>query len=423
MYLSTLVYDIGIGGLRGLYQLASLVHGKARLFQQGRKAQHERLLRTFPLKDSGPLVWFHCASLGEFEQGRPVMEALKNRIPSVRILLTFFSPSGYEVQKNYVGADHIFYLPWDTAKNAKWFAEQIKPSLAIFVKYEFWYHYISALHAHRIPVLSISSIFREDQVFFQWQGGLFRNMLAKFNHFFVQNQHSLELLQSIGIRAATVAGDTRFDRVHQIIQRAEEVQIARTFKNNQMVMVIGSAWPEDMDVLIPFINSHPGQLKFIVAPHELKESFLSAIEKGIHGKTVRYSMATADNVLSADVLLIDNIGLLSRLYRYGEFAFVGGGFAQGLHNILEAACYGVPIFFGDRAYQKFQEAVDLTTQGGAFPIHDATDLSKIFEQLTTQPETLSSAITVTRRYVQQNLGATDKIVSYCEPMLSPWKVG
>lgn len=421
---STLMYDLGIGSLRALYRLASLVHGKARLFHQGRREQQVTLQQTFPLKErTRPLIWVHCASLGEFEQGRPVMEALKSRNSSIQILLTFFSPSGYEVQKKYAGADFVFYLPWDTRPNARWFAETINPQLAIFVKYEFWYHYITALHEQDIPVISVSSIFRHDQNFFRWYGGLFRSMLSKFNHFFVQNEQSIQLLNSIGIHAATLAGDTRFDRVQQIIQRAEEIELARTFKNDQTLMVVGSAWPEDMEVLIPFMNSQPDQMKFIVAPHEIKDSFLSTIEKGLKGRTIRYSKATPENIREARVLLIDNIGLLSRLYRYGEFAFVGGGFAQGLHNILEAACYGVPIFFGDRAYQKFREAVDLTQQGGAFPVQDLNDFSQKFNRLRENPGALADAARVTRNYVEKNLGATEKIAGYCEQIIKSWKAG
>lgn len=422
MSASTLVYDLGIGSLRLLYGAASLVHGKARLFHQGRKKQQVILRQTFPQHNKNkPLVWVHCASLGEFEQGRPVIEALKIRNPAVQVLLTFFSPSGYEVQKNYAGADFVFYLPWDTRTHARWFAEQVKPDLAIFVKYEFWYHYIHALHAHHIPVISISSIFRDDQIFFKPHGGLFRQMLTKFNHFFVQNEHSVHLLGTIGIHACTLAGDTRFDRVNQIILRAESIEIAAQFKNGQTLMVVGSAWPEDMDVLIPFMNSQPDSMKFIIAPHEIKDSFLSTIEKGIQGKTIRYSKATAENIQDARVLLIDNVGLLSRLYRYGEFAFVGGGFVQGLHNILEAACYGIPVFFGDQAYQKFQEAVDLAEQGGAFPIHDLNDINEKFRRLHEQPGALTEAAKVTRQYVEKNLGATDKIVRYCEAILQAWK--
>lgn len=422
MSLSSLIYDLGIGSLRTLYRVASLFHGKARLFHQGRREQQATLQHTFPLKDkTRPLIWIHCASLGEFEQGRPVIEGLKSRNPSVQILLTFFSPSGYEIQKNYAAADFVFYLPWDTRTNARRFVEQIKPHLAIFVKYEFWFHYTIALHAHHIPVISISAIFRNDQIFFRWYGGLFRSMLRKFNHFFVQNDQSLQLLGSIGINAVTLAGDTRFDRVQQIIQRAEEIEMAKTFKDDQLLMVVGSAWQEDMEVLLPLMNSRMSQMKFIVAPHEIKESFLLMIEKGFRGKAIRYSKATIEDIRDARVLLIDNIGLLSRLYRYGNFAFVGGGFVQGLHNILEAASYGVPIFFGNQAYQKFREAVDLTQQGGAFPVRDSNDLNNKFNRLLENQDALREAAKVTRRYVQKNLGATEKIVTFCEQIIMSWK--
>jgi len=418
MSFQTIVYDSGLFLVRGVYALAGSFSPKARSFRQGRVKQGDQMRRTFENQPATPLVWVHCASLGEFEQGRPVIEALKAWKPSLRILLTFFSPSGFEVRKDYEFADYVFYLPWDTRKNARWFAEHVRPALAIFVKYEFWYHYTTALKAHNIPLLSISSIFRQDQVFFKSHGGLFRKMLANFNHFFVQNTESVALLKSLGITQVTQAGDSRFDRVYQLIQQAAEVPIAKQFKDGQKVMVIGSAWPEDMDVLFPFMNENLRRIKFIVAPHELKEGFLSHIERSVQGRTIRYSHATSENIASADVLLIDNIGLLSRLYAYGEFAFIGGGFSQGLHNILEAACYGIPVFFGNQAYQKYQEAVDLVMRGGAFDVRDFTELKKKYEEMTNQPQTFLLACEVTRQYVLENLGATDKIVAYAKKFLN-----
>jgi 3-deoxy-D-manno-octulosonic-acid transferase len=411
-----LLYDTGILLLRFFYLVGTVFIPKARTFRRGRHAQVEQLGRIAAGSANQKIVWFHCASLGEFEQGRPLIEALKQANPAVQILLTFFSPSGYEIRKNYELADYVLYLPWDTRRNARRFAEKIRPSLAIFVKYEFWYHYSIELRRQSIPLISVSCIFRPDQVFFKTYGALFRKLLRSYNHFFVQNQESLTLLQSIGISEATVAGDTRFDRVNQIVQRAEEIPAVKQFKATDRIMVVGSAWPEDMEVLFPFINENKGRMKFIIAPHEISESFLTDIEKSIEGKSIRYSKI-GSGAGDCAVLIIDNIGLLSRLYRYGDFAFVGGAFKQGLHNILEAACYGIPIFFGNVAYQKYQEAVDLVLRGGAFDVGSLTGLKTKFERMMSNPQEYQFASEVTRQYVLDNLGATKKIVDYCNKSL------
>src|SRR6185295_3731851 len=343
-----------------------------------------------------------CSSLGEFEQGRPVIEAFRKQFPTFKILLTFFSPSGYEVRKNYDQADFIFYLPWDTRKHARYFVEKVRPSLVIFVKYEFWYHFTNEIHKKNIPLISISSIFRPDQPFFRMYGSLFRSILKSFSHFFVQNPLSAELLLGIGINQVTVSGDSRFDRVKQIMENAERLTLADQFKDSQKVMVIGSAWPEDMEVLYPFINEHRGRLKFIIAPHEISDGFIQEIEKSVQGKVIRYSQAQVSTLQDYNILIIDNVGMLSRLYRYGEFAFVGGGFGQGLHNILEPACYGIPIFFGNKTFQKFQEANDLILRGGAFEVGDFQELKIAYELLNNHPESFLLACEVTRLYVQEN---------------------
>lgn len=394
-------------------KLASLFNAKARLFVAGR-SQIIKKSRELLAGNTADVVWIHCASLGEFEQGRPVIEALKSTYPTVKVLLTFFSPSGYEVKKNYEGADYILYLPWDTRHNAKKFIEITKPVLAIFVKYEFWYHYAHVLKNKGIPVISISSIFRPDQLFFHALGGFYRGILKQFTYFFVQNDSSVKLLHSIGINNCEQAGDTRFDRVHEIVNQAKEVTIAKRFKAGQKVLVAGSCWSEDMEVLIPMINDQ--RLKFIVAPHEISETFINNIETSLMVKSIRYSQADEKDLEDYTVLIVDNIGLLSRLYGYGEFAYIGGAFGKGLHNILEAACYGVPIFFGNRNYQKFQEATDLINRGGAFEVGDYTDLKTKYEMLNI-PENFLLACEVTQEYVKQNLGATAKITAYCKKIL------
>jgi len=408
------LYTLGIFLLRLIYGASAWFSSKARAFRDGRIAQKEALAQSFPLH-GGQLVWFHCSSLGEFEQGRPVMEALKAWRPELKLLLTFFSPSGYAVRKNYEHADFVFYLPWDTRSNAHWFAQTVRPSLVIFVKYEFWYHYTKALRQENIPVLSIATIFRPGQIFFKAHGSLFRSLLRNFHFFFVQNPESVELLRSIGINTAAVAGDTRFDRVHEASLHVQDLDLIRRFKGDSLLMVLGSVWPRDMKVLIPFIREQK-ELKFIIAPHEIHESFLKEIERAVDGRAVRYSQLgnTPEHV---SILLVDNVGLLSQLYRFGDVAFVGGGFGEGLHNILEAACFGAPVFFGNKAYAKYQEATDLIERGGAFAVSDQADLKKKYQALMENPKAFDHARTAARQYIQENLGATEKITTYCKKLL------
>lgn len=410
-----MLYNVSIFLLRAAYRLAALFNQKARAFVSGRASFFDSFSSALQ-NNTSPLIWFHCASVGEFEQARPVMEALRAQWPHYKLLLTFFSPSGYELRKNYSGADYIFYLPWDTPANSRRFVEVAKPVMAVFIKYEFWLNYTLELKKKNITIVSVSSIFRPDQVFFKSYGERLRKILRSFTYFFVQNQQSKELLKSIGITNVTITGDTRFDRVKQIISQGTPIPIAEKFKADQRVFVIGSCWAEDLNVMAPFIQDHQ-HLKFIIAPHEIHESFLKEIENSLQVKYVRYSQA-GDNIEDYTVLIIDNIGMLSRLYRYGEFAFVGGAFGKGLHNILEAACYGIPIFFGNKNYQKFQEANDLIMRGGAFEVGDYADLKTKYEMMMNRPENYMLACEVTKSYVEENLGATKKIVEYCTPYLN-----
>lgn len=410
-----ILYSLSIQFLQLIYSLAALFNAKARLFVDGRKKIFERLQVTLS-ENKNPIIWVHCASLGEFEQGRPIMEAFKRKYPTHKILLTFFSPSGYEVRKNYSGADYIFYLPWDTSYNAKQFIQISKPVLAIFIKYEFWYHYSAELKRNSIPLISASCIFRPSQIFFQWYGSLSRKTLKNVNYFFTQSIESIDLLKQIGITNAIVAGDTRFDRVYAITQNTEPIDTAQRFKGNEKLFVVGSLWPEDLEVLAPFINEHKNTLKFILAPHEITEDFLNEIEASIDAKTIRFSKVN-QNLNSYSVLLIDNVGMLARLYNYGEFAFIGGAYGKGLHNILEAACYGIPIFFGNLNYEKFQEARELIMRGGAFAVADYSELKTQYEIMINHPETFLLACEVTKSYVKENLGATEKIVKYCDKFL------
>jgi 3-deoxy-D-manno-octulosonic-acid transferase len=408
-----LFYDGLILILRLAARIGAWFSPKLTLFVQGRSNVFDQL-RTVIQNKPGQYIWVHCASLGEFEQGRPVVEALRRSLPEYRILLTFFSPSGYEVRKNYDGADFVCYLPWDTAGNARKWLSIAKPVLAIFVKYEYWHHYINALKRTETPLISISAIFRPQQIYFKWYGGFYRRILMNVTHFFVQNEESLVLLKSIGVKTLSLGGDTRFDRVVQIVKQAREISMAAAFGNGSVVLVAGSIWPDDFDALLPLINE--GQMKFIIAPHEISERFLAAMESTLRVKHVRYSKAEEAKVASSSVLFVDNVGMLSSLYRYGKYAFVGGGFGEGLHNILEAACYGMPVCFGNRAYSVYQEANDLIADKAAFAVADFRDLKSTID-LLGQPDNYTHAATAARDYVSRRTGATEKVVSYCKHLL------
>lgn len=409
------IYNLSLKVISGLFALAALFDNKAKLFVKGRKGLIMRISEDLK-ENTDPVLWIHCASLGEFEQGRPIIESFKKEYAGYKIMLTFFSPSGYEIRKNYALADWVYYLPWDTKNNARQFVDAVKPKLAIFVKYEFWFYFSNELHKRSIPLISVASIFRKDQLFFKPYGSFYSNILKKFSYFFVQNHLSKDLLKTLGLVNVSVAGDTRFDRVNEVASSSEPLPLISKFKNDTKLMVIGSAWPEDIEVLSPFINEQGSKLKFIIAPHEINEASLKQIESQLAQKHIRYSQTAVMDLQQFNVLIIDNIGLLSRLYKYGEFAFIGGAYGKGLHNILEAACYGVPIFFGNKNFEKFQEAKDLINRGGAFDIADYSDLLTKYEMVNV-PENFMLACEVTKSYVQENLGATDKIMKYCRSII------
>jgi 3-deoxy-D-manno-octulosonic-acid transferase len=362
-------------------------------------------------------VWFHCASLGEFEQGRPVIEAFKEAYPNYKVMLTFFSPSGYEVRKNYSGADFIFYLPLDSLKNANLFLDIVKPKLAVFVKYEFWHYYLQALQQRNIPVLSISAIFRPGQVFFKPYGEFNRNMLRRFTHIYTQNKASLELLQTIGISRATIAGDTRFDRVLQTAAAVKTIPIVEAFANRQEVFIVGSSWPADVEVLLPLIEKYRQTIKFIIAPHEIHESGITNLMQQLGSNAIRLSKAIETNAANYNVLVVDNIGMLSSLYSYGTYAYIGGAFGKGLHNTLEAAVFGLPLFFGPK-YEKFQEAKDLVQLGCAFPVQNTQELLQVFEDLHTTPGLRQNITNKEKAYVHEQAGATAKIMADIKLLLN-----
>lgn len=396
--------------------VASPFNTKANLFIKGRKNIWQNL-RASLQEETAPIIWVHCASLGEFEQGRPLIESLKQGFPAYKILLTFFSPSGYEVRKDYALADYIFYLPTDSRSNAHKFIEIVKPKMAILVKYEFWFFYIRALKKNGIPVLSVSSIFRPSQIYFKRYGGFYRRILYRITHFFVQDPKSLSLLKKIKIDRAMVSGDTRFDRVWEICKSRKEIPEVSAFKNDHQLMIIGSAWPEDMELLIPFINEN--NIKFIIAPHEISPKFIQDMESNLNKPSIRYSQLIDNvNVPEVDVLIIDNIGMLSSLYGYADFAYVGGAFGNGLHNILEPATFGIPVFFGNKNYKKFNEAVDLTKLGGAATVDSYDSLIKEY-RLFSDRNTYDIASHINKTYIAENRGATGKVISYCKKLLKP----
>lgn len=353
-------------------------------------------------------VWFHAASLGEFEQGRPLMEQLKREHPEYKILLTFFSPSGYEVRKNYEGADIITYLPLDTIMNARRFLRTIRPVMAFFIKYEFWYNYLHILKYRKVPVYSVSSIFRPEQVFFKWYGRSYGRVLHCFTHFFVQNEISRQLLAKIGINEVTVVGDTRFDRVLQIKEAAKQLPVVEAFTDGHRTFVAGSSWQPDEDIFIPWFNAHK-DWKLIIAPHVIGEDHLQQILSKIEGKAVRYTQASAEEVRDAQVLIIDCFGLLSSIYHYGEVAYVGGGFGVGIHNLPEAAVWAVPVIFGPNN-QRFQEAQQLKACGGGLEINGAADFQRIMDRFDANPQQVEADGKKAGDYVKGKAGATGKVL-------------
>lgn len=365
------------------------------------------LLRQQLEKDAR-YIWFHAASLGEFEQGRPLIEKIRAKYPDYRILLTFFSPSGYEVRKNYRGADIVCYLPFDKPRNVKKFLDLVNPCMAFFIKYEFWRNYLDELHKRRTPVYSVSSIFRRGQIFFKWYGGTYRNVLRNFDHIFVQNERSKRYLSKIGINKVTVVGDTRFDRVLQIRDEAKDLPLVELFKNNTMTFVAGSSWQPDEDLFIEYFNRHP-EVKLIIAPHVIDENHLVEIIRKLKRPYVRYTRADEKNVRKADCLIIDCFGLLSSIYRYGEIAYIGGGFGVGIHNTLEAAVYGIPVIFGPK-YQKFQEAIHLLEAKGGFSIKSYEELKILLDRMLGDEDFLREAGKNAGAYVTDNAGTTDKVL-------------
>jgi 3-deoxy-D-manno-octulosonic-acid transferase len=405
----SLVYDLGILLYYLMILLASPFNIKARQWIRGRRG----LLRSMAALagPDEPLTWFHCSSLGEFEQGRPVIEKIREEYPGKKILLTFYSPSGYEVRKDYPGADHVFYLPLDTRRNANRMLALLNIEQAFFVKYEFWYHFLSGLNRQKIPVYLISGIFRKEQVFFRWYGSWYRKILGFFDHLFVQQESSLELLGSIGIRNVSVSGDTRFDRVSDIARKVPSDERFLSFRGDARLIVAGSTWPADEDLLVRYINESGRACRWLIAPHEIHEAGIKRLAQQIRGKTLRYTELKDSIPDDTSVLIIDTIGLLSSLYQYAHISYIGGGFGRGIHNTLEAATFGIPVIFGPN-YHKFQEASDLVDRQAAFPVSGYAEFKSIMDRLLSDDKLLKTSGDSAGGYVKSMIGASTRIVDF-----------
>jgi 3-deoxy-D-manno-octulosonic-acid transferase len=451
------LYTLGIHVSVTLARIAALFHPKTRKWVEGQKRSLEftvdslqftvgsKQRSALKLRDENhssldiqhssfapPTFWFHAASLGEFEQGRPVIEAVREHYPKAKLVLTFFSPSGYEIRKEYDQVDLVCYLPADTPANVNRFLDAIQPDMALFIKYEFWYNYLHELKKRQIPTLLFSAIFRPNQLFFKGYGGFYREMLFCFHHILVQNQASEELLKSVNCLNVTTTGDTRLDRVAQIAAQANSYPEIEDFKGETPLLIVGSAWPDDMEVLIPFLNQFTQPLKVIIAPHEISTEQIQKWQSQLSSQSTVYSsLLKENNPLDTlplrrtdsdfDILFLDTIGMLSSLYRYADFVYIGGAFGDGLHNILEPAVFGVPIFFGKPHYQKFQEAHDLLQLGGAISVANAKELNESFTEVYENQAVRKQRANICREYILKNAGATEKVMEVITAIQSPKK--
>ncbi len=400
-----LIYNIGISLYFCAIYFASFFNRKAKLWLTGRN--------NVVYKKFEKSLWFHFASLGEFEQGRPLLEHVRKKQPETKIVVTFFSPSGYEIRKNTPLADAVYYLPLDIAANASEFIEAINPEAAIFTKYEYWYHYFNELHKREIPLYVISGIFRPDQVFFKWYGGLHRRMLGFVTYFFVQDSASKELLQTLGVTNVEVSGDTRFDRVWANAQQPKELHVINQFKNGHKLFIAGSTWPDDEALVVTLVKDY-ADWKFIFAPHEIDEDKIEKLTGLLPlNSVIRYSQIETNQISlnNYQTLIIDNIGMLSSLYQYADVAFIGGGFGVGIHNTLEAAAFGLPVIFGPK-YDKFKEAKDLISIKGGYSINDEPELKATVAYITEDIQRYNETCQIVKDYVKQNTGATQTIADH-----------
>ncbi len=406
--LAILVYTFSI-------RVVALWNSKARRWIEGRKNLFEEIESS--VKSGEKIAWFHCASLGEFEQAKPVMELFRKRNQEYKILLTFFSPSGYDVRKNYPGADYVFYLPADTAANSKRFIDLIKPSIAVFTKYDFWFNYLRELKTQSIPTVVYSAVFRRDQYFFQEYGEWFLKILSRINIIYVQDENSRRLLSKAKVNNAKLCGDTRYDRVMQIAEQRIDFPLIEKFKAGKTTIVAGSSWKEDERNMIELMKKRKGTMKFIIAPHEIDEKHISDLMENIPVPALRFSQANEENIYKAEALIIDNMGILSQVYRYGDLAYVGGGFGKGIHNILEPAAFSIPVIIGPN-YQKFTEAVEMVNLGMAFPIEKFRQLNNKITDLFFVKGSVQVVKDRITEFMNSKRGATQQVVEGLEKLLA-----
>ena len=403
------IYSILVGLAELILHVVAKFSPKMRLFVDGRKDVEAILAQKISANDK--TIWFHAASLGEYEQGLPVMLKMKENYPTHKIVLSFFSPSGYEVRKNNAVADVTVYLPLDTKSNANRFLDLVHPEIIFFIKYEFWPNYLNSIHQRKIPTYLISGIFREDQPFFKWYGGFYRKALFAFTHFFVQNDKSKTLLASLGFSNVTVSGDTRFDRVVQILDQDNTLKFIEEFKDDKMTIVVGSSWPADEKLLVNYINRSRDDLKFIIAPHNIKHDQIVELQNSIERDVVLFSEKDGVDLSSKQVFIIDTIGLLTKIYSYADLAYVGGGFGNpGVHNILEPATFGIPIVLGPN-FSHFAEAVALVNLGGATSVSNQSQLDDAFDNLLSNDDERGEQGSICETFVQMNKDATKKILA------------
>ena len=399
-------YQISIYIYYAIIKLASVFNPKAKQWIVGRKNVITDVKKIINPTDN--IYWFHCASLGEFEQGKPIIDEVKNNHPEIKILVTFFSPSGYELRKGYENADYVCYLPLDTPRNAKAFVDAVNPEKVFFIKYEFWYNFLFELYQKKIPTYLISGSFRKEQVFFKFYGSFHRKMLHFFTHFFVQNKQSEELLQVVGFDNVTVTGDTRIDRVYENSLNPKHVALIKSFKGNKSLIVLGSSWQKEEEIITEFLNSTKKNFKYIIAPHDVSKSHIKKIETLLKTDYIKYSEANSENLKKVKILLIDNVGLLSNVYQYTDIAFVGGGFSGALHNVLEPASFGNALVFGSK-HTKFHEAQELINCKAAFEIKDSDDFLGVINLLEKEEE-LENAQKAASNYIKNGVGATQLIL-------------
>ncbi|MCW5517255.1 3-deoxy-D-manno-octulosonic acid transferase [Muriicola sp. Z0-33] len=407
-------YNLALAVISFTLKIIALFQPKINLFVKGRKATFSILEKNISETDN--VIWIHTASLGEFEQGLPVIEQIRKHFSEYKILITFFSPSGYEVKKNTNAANVVCYLPLDSKKNAWKFVKKVNPKIAIFVKYEIWPNYLSALEKNQIPIILISAIFKKKQIYFKWYGDFMRKALLKFDHFFVQNEASEVLLQEIGINQVTISGDTRFDRVNKIKERDNSLDFMNVFKDDQLCFIAGSTWPEDEKRIVPYINTTGSSVKFVIAPHNIKKDHIIELRKSITKKTVLYSEYNGQDLKDFEVLIVDHIGLLTKIYSYGDIAYVGGGFATGLHNTLEPAVFGMPVLIGPK-YTGFKEAEELVEQKGCLSINNYKDFENAVDKFVNDNDFRKRTGLVNTAYIEKNKGASIQIIAYLRTLL------